>query len=93
MKRIFFDILLFLFIFLIPWWGTLIWAIIGLFIFVNFYEFLASSIIMYVLSSVHQDSLFNDSIYIYGGIIIFYLLIQYLRRHLILYKNEIPHKT
>lgn len=93
MKRIIFDIVLFLFIFILPWWAPLILAIIGLFVFVNFYEFLVSSIVIYVLYSIPINNLFNSSIYIYGGIIIFYLLVQYLRRYIILYKNEISYKS
>ncbi|MFA6355393.1 MAG: hypothetical protein WCW65_03140, partial [Candidatus Paceibacterota bacterium] len=83
MKRIIFDIVLFLFIFILPWWAPLILAIIGLFIFVNFYEFLVSSVAIYVLYSVSTNNLLNSSIYVYGGIIIFYLLVQYLRRYII----------
>ena len=93
MKRIIFDILLFLFIFLLPWWIILIWSIIGLFLFANFYEFLVSSIIVYILSTVFENTLFNNSLLFYSSIIIFYLFIQYLRRHIILYKNEIPYKS
>lgn len=93
MKRVFFDILLFIFIFLFPWWVTIIWAIVGLFLFKNFYEFLASSVIVYILSTVKGDSVFDKSFIIYSVIILFYLFVQYLRKNIILYKNEIPYKS
>ena len=93
MKRVLFDISLFIFIFLLPWWTTFIWAIVGLFVFINFYEFLVASIMVYVLIAVPFDKMLNHSFFIYSGIIIFYLLVQYLRRHIILYKNEIPYKS
>jgi len=93
MKRLIFDILLFLFIFLLPWWVVLILSIIGLFVFTSFYEFIVSSIIIYVLYSVPLDTFLNKSIFVYAGIITFYLIIEYLRSHIILYKNEIPYKT
>ena len=93
MKRILFNIFLFVFIFLLPWWVVLILSIVGLFIFTSFYEFIISSIIIYVLYSVPPDTFLNKSIFVYAGIVIFYLIVEYLRRHIILYKNEIPYKT
>jgi len=93
MKRVFFDILLIVSIFILPWWVTLIWAIIGLFVFINYYEFLASSIIIYILSTAREFSFINKSFFIYFLIIIFYLIVQYIRRHIILYKNETPFKS
>lgn len=93
MKRVIFDVFLVAFIFLLPWWIVLILSIIGLFIFKSFYEFIVASIIIYLLYSVPLDTFFNKSIFVYAGIIIFYLIAEYLRRHIILYKNEIPHKT
>lgn len=93
MKRVIFDILLFLFMFLLPWWATLAWAVIGLFVFMNFYEFLISSIIIYTISTIPPNAIWSKSLIVYSSIIIFYLLVQYLRRHIILYKDEIPHKS
>ena len=88
MKRAIFDILLFIFVFILPWWGTLVWAIFGLFIFKDFYEFLASSVMIYVISTPRIYSIFNHSLFVYLSIIIFYLVSQFIRRHIILYKNE-----
>ncbi|MFA6393003.1 MAG: hypothetical protein WCW54_02885 [Candidatus Paceibacterota bacterium] len=93
MKRVIFDILLFLFIFLLPWWATFIWVVIGLFVFMNFYEFLIASIIIYIISTIPPNTIWSKSLIVYSFIIIFYLLVQYLRRHIILYKNEIPHQS
>ncbi len=88
MKRIFFDIILFLFIFLLPWWLTVFLAILGLFIFKNFYEFIATIIIIYVLSSIPDNSLFSYSTLIYLIIIVFYFIAQFLKNHIILYNNK-----
>lgn len=93
MKRGLFDLFLLLFVFILPWWVTIFMAIVGLFIFSNFYEFLITAIIIYVISTVPSESFFSNSLYVYAVIIIFYLLVQFLRRHIILYKNEIPFKT
>lgn len=46
-----------------------------------------------MLYSVPLNTFLNKSIFVYAGIIIFYLIAEYLRRHIILYKNEIPYKT
>lgn len=84
-KRIIFDILLFLSIFMLPWWVTLILAFVGIFIFNNFYEFIVSFVIMY-------------SIYMIPGVKItpfwfsliistLYLGIQGIRHYIILYKQ------
>lgn len=87
MKRVFFDTILLLSVFLLPWWATLALAIFGLFIFSNFYEFLASSVIVFVLSSKESESFFDQSFIIYLSIIVFYLSVQYLRNYIILYKK------
>jgi hypothetical protein len=93
MKRVIFDIFLFIFVFVLPWWVTLLWAIVGLFIFKNYYEFLISGIIFYVISTTREYAFINKSLVFYFSIIIFYLISQYIRRHIILYKNEIPYKS
>ncbi len=93
MKRVAYDILLFFFIFLLPWWVTLIWAVLGLFIFKNFYEFLISSVAVYVMYYIHNSDFLSFSTVVYALIIIFYLIVQSLRRRMILYKNEIPYKS
>lgn len=93
LRRVIFDVILFISIFIFPWWVTLIWAVVGLFVFVNFYEFLISSVIVYTISVVPQGTLLNKSFFVYLSIIIFYMVAQYLRHYIILYKNEIPYKT
>jgi hypothetical protein len=94
MKRAIFDIILFIFVFLLPWWVTLVWAILGLFVFVSFYEFLISIIMIYIISvSSPSKTILSNPVFVYSSIIIFYLLVQYLHRHIILYKDEISHKS
>lgn len=93
MKRVIFDIFLAISIFLLPWWATISLAVIGLFIFANYYEFIACSVIVYIISAPPSKPFLSSSFLIYSSIIVFYLLVQTLRRHIILYKNEIPYKT
>ncbi len=93
MKRVFFDIVLILLVFLAPWWFTVLFSVLGLFLFKNFFEFLASSIIIQILSTANNLQLTQKTFFIYSAIIIFYIGIQYLRNNIILYKNEIPYKS
>lgn len=93
MKRIIFDVLMIVLLFVTPWWVTLILAVAGLFIFSSYYEFLLFSTLIYVISANVNATDFWSSLFIYSSIILFYLLTQYLRRHIILYKNEIPYKS
>lgn len=80
--------LLVIFIFLLPWWVTLFLAVLGLFIFSNFYEFLASSVIVYVISTTKETPFLNKSLLVYLFIILFYLLAQYIRHFVIFYNDK-----
>lgn len=87
MKRVFFDITLILFVFLLPWWATVVLSIVGLFMFVNFYEFLISGVIIILLST---SSIINThTFYSYLLLILFYFFIQFLRSRMLIYKNDI----
>ncbi|GEM_PF-842508 len=94
MKRIFFDIILFICIFVFPWWIVITFSVVGIFIFKNYYEFLISCIIIEVLSTTKTQNIHSKSFLVYLAIVIFYLFIQYLHDHILLYKNqnEIPYK-
>lgn len=76
-----------------PWWATISLAVIGLFVFSNYYEFIACLVVIYIISAPPSKPFLSSSFLIYSSIIVFYLLVQTLRRHIILYKNEIPYKT
>lgn len=91
MKRAIFDILLLVFIFILPWWVSVILAFIGIFLFKRFYEFIISLIILYSLYFIKSiDNLL--SIIITAFLINFiYFAIQILKSRIILYKNEIPY--
>ncbi len=93
MKRLFYDVLLLILVFTMPWWVSLLFSIIGLLIFSKYYEFLVSSIIINTLSSPVGNYTLGKPFIIYLSIVIFYLTIEYLRSYIYLYKNEISHKT
>jgi hypothetical protein len=88
-KRLIFDLLLFLSVFLSPWWFVFGVLFLGVFIFKNFYEFIIASIIYYVIFYLPIKSISP----ILFSVIIFslYLIIQVFKKHIILYKNEISY--
>lgn len=88
MKRVIFDIFLFLSVFILPWYVTLFLALIGIFIFNNFYEWLAVSIVMYALyATPNGDRIINSKIYFPLIVSLTYIGVQALRRSIILYKS------
>ena len=89
MKRGLFDIILFLSLFILPWWVGGIMAIIGIFLFNNFYEFIISGVIIYSLYTIVGSGIFSSSIFFSALIIISYIIIQFIRSRIIIYnKNE-----
>jgi hypothetical protein len=63
-----------------------------LFVFVNFYEFLISSLMILVIFSSSKTMGWRFPYYEIL-VITFYFGVKYLRHHIILYKNEISHKS
>lgn len=89
MKRVIFDVLMFLSVFILPWWITAILALVGIFLFKKFYEFLVVSAIVYALFAIPSTRFIASPFWYPLTIGIIYIGVQFLRRHIILYKNEI----
>jgi len=87
MKRIFFDIILFISIFVFPWWVSLFFVFIGIFIFNNFYEFIGAGIIVFALYSFPDDRLISSPVFFSLLLIISYLVLQFIKSNIILYKK------
>lgn len=87
MKRVIFDIILFLSLFVLPWWISLFLVIIGIFIFDNFYEFIVSGIIFFSLYRAGNERLISSPIIFSLSLIIFYIVIQYIKSNIIFYKK------
>lgn len=85
MKRVIFDVVLFLSIFLMPWWITLILAIVGHFLFKNFYEFIISGIIFYALFSFPSVRIISSPIWYSLILIILFLSIREFKKFVIFY--------
>jgi len=72
----------------LPWWVGSIFALVGIFVFKNYIEFIISGIIIYSLYIISAKGLINSPIYFSAIILILYLGIQMLRHRIILYNND-----
>lgn len=89
MKRIFFDILLFLSVFVFPWWMSALLALLGVLLFKDFYEFLMVGIIIYILYAIPGKEIITSQIWYHVILISIFAGIQFIHHRTILYKNEI----
>jgi hypothetical protein len=87
MKRVIFDIILFISVFIFPWWISFLFLLIGIFAFKNFYEFIIADVIIYSLYSIPGDRLITSPIFFSLVIIILYITIQIIKNNIILYKK------
>lgn len=86
-KRIVFDVILFISIFAFSWWISVILLLIGIFVFDNFYEFIIANVIIYSLFSVPSDRLISSPVFISLLITILYIIIQTIRNNTVFYKK------
>ena len=86
-KRVIFDVILFISVFVLPWWISVLLLFIGIFAFSNFYEFIIANVIIYSLYSNLGDRLISSPIFFSSIIIILYIIIQSIRNNIILYKK------
>jgi hypothetical protein len=87
MKRVFFDILFVLSVFVLPWWVTLLIGMIGLFIFISYYEFIAVSVIAHTLYVVPSLGIFSLPFWFCVLVVFIFISVQVLRRYIIFYKQ------
>lgn len=87
MKRAIFDLVLFVSIFIFPWWVSILLLFVGIFVFNNFYEFIIANVIIYYLYSVPSTRLISSPIFFSSVIIILYIMIQFIRDNIIFYKK------
>ncbi|MBK5215207.1 MAG: hypothetical protein JJE53_00135 [Candidatus Pacebacteria bacterium] len=89
MKRVIFDIILFISVFIFPWWISALMLLVGIFIFNNFYEFIVASVINFSLYSTGDSRIISSVVYFPLIIITIYITIQFIKSNIILYKNNI----
>jgi len=87
MKRVIFDSILFISVFIFPWWISIPLIFIGIFLFSNFYEFIVASVIIYSLYAIVGERLISSPIFFSLATIILYIIIQIIRNNIILYKK------
>ena len=87
LKRISFDVILFISIFIFPWWISAFLVLSGVFLFNNFYEFIGASVIAYSLYAIPSDRLISSPVLFAIIISILYIAIQYFKSNIILYKK------
>ena len=86
MKRVIFDIVLFLLVFALPWWITAILGLAGLFLFKNFYEFIVVGAMIFAIFRVPSGRIIASPLW-YSLIIVFIFFgSQYLRKIIRFYK-------
>jgi hypothetical protein len=85
-KRVIFDVILFISIFVFPWWVNVFFMLIGVFYFRNFYEFILVGVIIYSLYSIPGDKLISSPVVFSFAVVILYSIIQYIQSNIILYK-------
>jgi len=86
-KRVIFDVVLILSAFILPWWVSGLLALIGIFIFDDFYEFVITGVIYYSLYANINNCLISFPIFFGTIIIVTYLIIQLIKNNLFLYKK------
>lgn len=87
MKRVIFDSILLISVFVFPWWISALLVFVGIFVFNNFYEFIVAGVIIYSLFSVPGVKFIYSPIFFSSAIIILYIIIQLIRNNIILYKK------
>lgn len=86
-NRVVFDVALFVLAFLAPWWLVAILAIVGLFLFRDFYEFIIISAIFYSLYLINLDKFIASPVFFVFIVFLIYLVSQIAKNYIILYKK------
>lgn len=87
MKRLIFDIILFLSVLVFPWWISAPLMFIGIFLFKNFYEFIISCVVIYVIYSHPNGSMISSPVFFALFTMSLYLTTQVIRKNIIFYKK------
>jgi len=87
-KRIILDIVLFLSIFLVPFWLQGILALVLLFYFRNYYEFIVIFLVSDLVYSVSESRFFGIKIFSFFVSIFVFIGVQFLKTKLSYYKDQ-----
>lgn len=86
-KRVIFDVILFISVFIFPWWIIVILIFIGIFVFKNFYEFIITAVIIYSLYALPGNRIISSPVFFSSSIIILFIFIQIIKNNIILYQK------
>jgi len=88
MKRVFFDIFLFISILILPWWVSAIVAFAGIFLFEQYFEFVIGFLMMYALYSAKETQVLASPLGFSVILSSVYIAIQAVRSNMIFYQNK-----
>jgi hypothetical protein len=86
-KRVIFDIVLFVSVLIFPWWISIFMLFVGIFIFDRYYEFILFGLIIFSLYSIPTPRIISSPIFFSSIVVFLYILIQHTRSNMILYKK------
>lgn len=86
LKRIIFDVILFLSIVAFaPWWVVVIFAIALTFYFPNYYEIIVAGVLLDAIYGTPQTLFFDSALFFSLGFLIIFLLVNILKKRIIYY--------
>jgi hypothetical protein len=83
--RVVFDIVLFLSLFIVPWWLSLSVALVGVFFFSRFYEIIIAGVVVDILYGVPQASFFGFQYISSIVTVLFFIGGEYIKKRMIFY--------
>lgn len=86
-KRVLLDIVIFVSVFIFPWWIGITMLLVGIFIFNRYYEFIFFNLFIFSLYAIPAIRIISSPIFFSVIIVFLYILIQYSKNSIILYKK------
>ncbi len=89
MKRVIYDIIFFLSLFALPFWISIILAILGIFLFNLYYEFIIGFLVWYSVFGLHRNLMIMGSPFLLPLVLILsFFVLSVIKRYIIIYKND-----
>jgi len=87
-KRAIYDIFLFLGLFLLPWYMGLFFVFLGIFLFINFYEFIFWILLFFSIYGYESSKIISNELFLAIIIIIVFFVLNKLKDFIIFYHND-----
>ncbi len=88
-RRIILDIAILLCIFLAPWWLTIPLAIVGIFLFSHYIEFIFAMLFMYGLYGVGGEGILSSTLWLPLILVFIYITLSFIKKYLIIYNKNV----